>query len=116
VTPRKPGEVVPATAAAESWCPPPPTARRKPSVDGARPADGPAEVPAAALDGGGGARSRTMLERVRPEKPPPPLPRNRTSDPPAAVESVPAATGGVDPSADTVFADVAAAHDEDTHL
>ena len=120
VTPRKPGEVVPASAAAESWCPPPPTARRKPSVDGARPADGPAEVQAAAPDGGGGTRSRTTLERVRPEKPPPPLPRNRTSDPPATVESVPAAAaGGVDPSADTVFvddADVAAAHDEDTHL
>ena len=89
---------------------------RKPSVDGKLLVpESPAELPTAAtspVQPDLPPKTRT-LERVRPEKPPPPLPRSlrsQVSEP--AAESQP----DVDSRGDDVFDDQIAMQDEDTHL
>jgi len=92
----------------------PPVTRRKPPVDGKQSlSDSPAEPPVSPSSPDA-PKTRT-LDRVRPEKPPPPLPRtsrSRVSDA-VSVESV---AGVMDSSGDAVFSEDVAAHDEDTHL
>jgi len=81
-----------------------PSASDKPSAASDSPVEPPVSPDA--------PRTKT-LDRVRPEKPPPPLPkssRSRTSD--VVVESL----AGVDCSDNAVFSDDVASHDENTHL
>ena len=112
---RPPPFVTPGEVRSET-CPPPvlrkPSADRKPSKP-----DSPGEtsVSVTSPSSTDGPKTRT-LDRVRPEKPPPPLPktsRSRTSDP--VVESA-ALAADMDCSDNAVFSEDIAAHDEDTHL
>ena len=91
---------------------PPPFTSRKPSADGKPDVpDSPAELPAKPQSDLP-PKTRT-LDRVRPEKPPPPLPRSLPSE---KSETADESEGRLDSIGDVVVSEDIATHDEDTRL